>query len=197
MEETPQGTPVGVDDPYEHAGPCDFLTDEGRCRYAAENAGHDRVFARERRDDDLRCPAADPAGEWEWADCPHYRSTASERACVRCGLDARPDAHSEARPLLEEHHLSYRSGQAELSHEITILLCRWCHAKVHDSWARVGDDVSPDPEALAAAEGRRSKELAEMSFRTAAERLSEAGSEGTDCEERGDCGPGDDEGANG
>lgn len=50
------------------------------------------------------------------------------------------------------------------------MLCRWCHAKVHDSWARITDDVNPDPEALAAKEGRRSVELKESEFTTAADR---------------------------
>ena len=63
MERTPQGTPVGVDDPYEVVERCDHLTDDGRCRYAAEHGHHDPEFARERRADDLRCPAADPAGD--------------------------------------------------------------------------------------------------------------------------------------
>jgi len=167
MEETPSGTSVGVEDPYEEAGPCDHLTDRGRCRYAAEYAGHDPDFAAARRADDLRCPAADPGGEWEWADCPHYRSTTDARECARCGLEERRDAF-EGRPLIEEHHLSY--PDRETGHEITVGLCRWCHARVHDSWAAIADDASPDPEALAAAEGRRSKELEEAEFRSAAER---------------------------
>jgi len=29
MEKAPGGSPVGVDDPYEHVGRCDHLTDEG------------------------------------------------------------------------------------------------------------------------------------------------------------------------
>jgi len=171
MTETPRGTPVGVDDPYAHAGLCDFLTDEGRCRYAAEHAGHDREFAAARREDDLRCPAADPAGEWEWDDCPHFRSRTDADECARCGLAERRDAHSDARPLLEEHHLSYASDDGEdHAHEITVVLCRWCHAKIHNSFARVDDDASPDAEALAASEARRSDELAEAAFETAAER---------------------------
>jgi cytochrome c5 len=177
MAETPRGTPVGVADPYEHAGRCDFLTDDGRCRYAAEHAGHDPDFAAARRDDDLRCPAADPEGDWEWSDCPHFRSTTTGDECARCGLEERRDAHSEARPLVEEHHLSYADGasaaDAGPSHEITVALCRWCHAKVHGSFARVGDDANPDPAALAAAQGRRSDELAEAAFETAAERREE------------------------
>ena len=70
----------------------------------------------------------------------------------------------------------FRSGELrsadeeELSHEITVYLCRWCHAKIHDSWARIDDDVNPDPEALAEAEGRRSKEQVEAAFESAADR---------------------------
>ncbi len=52
-------------------------------------------------------------------------------------------AQSEERPLLEEHHLSYARDGEQLSHEITVYLCRWCHAKVHNSWARITDDVAP------------------------------------------------------
>lgn len=47
----------------------------------------------------------------------------------------------------------------------------WCHAKVHDSWARVDDDVGPDPEALATREGRRSREQDELGFESAADRF--------------------------
>lgn len=80
-------------------------------------------------------------------------------------------AHTSDRPLLEEHHLSYGDdSRLELAHEITVTLCRWCHARVHESWARIDDDVSPDPEALAALEARRSQEQAEFDFETAADR---------------------------
>jgi hypothetical protein len=171
MKETPSGTPVGVDDPYDHAGVCDHLTDEGKCRYAFEYPEHDPEFARQRREDDLRCPAADPDGDWNWEDCPHYRCRNRHRECIRCGLAERRMAHSDERPLLEEHHLSYAGGGETLSHEITVYLCRWCHAKVHKSWARIDDDVNPDPEAIAEKEGRRSREQSEASFESAAERF--------------------------
>ena len=208
MEKTPSGTSVGVDDPYEHAGLCDHLTDEGKCRYAFEHPQHDLEFARERREDEYRCPVVE---EGDWADCPHYRCRNRDRECVRCGLEERRMAHSDERPLLEEHHLSYggelRSSDASgarsadatggsersrseeggsersrsedegnegdedgLTHEITVYLCRWCHAKIHDSWARIDDDVNPDPEALAAAEDRRSREQSEATFESAADR---------------------------
>lgn len=168
MEKTPAGTSVGVDDPYEFAGPCDHLTSDGCCRYAREYGEGDPAFARERRADDFRCVAADA----DWADCPHYRHRSTETECARCGLGERLDAHSAERPLLEEHHLSYADAET-LSHEITVKLCRWCHSKVHGSWARITDDVGPDPEALAATEGRRSRERAELSFESAAERYGE------------------------
>ena len=181
MEKTPAGTSVGVDDPYAFVERCDHLTDDGRCRYAIEHAEHDPGFAAERQADDVRCPAADPAGEWAWQDCPHFRARNHSRECVRCGLDERRMAHSDERPLLEEHHLSYantsagetRNGEGtddDSSHEITVFLCRWCHAKIHDSWARLGDDASPDPEAIAAREGRRSREQDELGFSSAADR---------------------------
>ena len=181
MEQTSAGTSVGVDDPYAFVERCDHCTDDGRCRYALEHDQHDPGFAAERRADDFRCPAADPAGEWAWQDCPHFRARNHSRECVRCGLDERRMAHSDERPLLEEHHLSYADTSAgenrngdrtddEPSHEITVFLCRWCHAKIHDSWARLGDDATPDPEAIAAREGRRSREQDELGFSSAADR---------------------------
>lgn len=174
MEKTPRGTTVGVEDPYAIVERCDHLTDDGRCRYAVEHGRHDREFARERHEDELRCPAADPEGEWGWADCPHFRDRQRSKQCRRCGLEERRLAGEETRPLLEEHHLEYADDERkELSHEITVSLCRWCHAKVHGSWARIDDDVTPDPEALAAAEGRRSKEQAELSFESARDRYSD------------------------
>jgi hypothetical protein len=168
---TPKGTTVGVDDPYAFVERCDHLTDDGRCRFAVERGDHDPEFARERHADDLRCPAADPHGEWAWSDCPHFRSRQRNRECLRCGLEERR-VPGEVRPLLEEHHLSYAGEpEADMEHEVTVYLCRWCHAKVHSSWARVDDDVGPDAEAIAAAEERRSREQAETAFSTAAERF--------------------------
>ncbi|MFW5905564.1 MAG: DUF7097 family protein, partial [archaeon] len=64
------------------------------------------------------------------------------------------------------------SDERDLGHEITVTLCRWCHAKVHNSWARIDDDVNPDPQAIAALERRRSNELSELGFETAANRYS-------------------------
>jgi hypothetical protein len=180
MAKTPRGTDVGVDDPYAHVDRCDHLTDEGRCRFAVEQGDRDPAFADARSAEEFRCPVAgdpatdDPDGPWDWADCPHFRCRTHARECVRCGLDERRMAHSDERPLLEEHHLSYRDGsdegEGDPSHEITVYLCRWCHAKVHDSWARIDDDVGPDPEALAEREGRRSRERAELGFESAADR---------------------------
>jgi len=114
--------------------------------------------------------------EWAWRDCPHFRCQHRDRECQRCGLEERRQAHDDSRPLLEEHHLSY-AGEDDLSHEITAYLCRWCHAKVHNSWASLDDDASPDPEAIAQREGRRSKEHAELGFQSAAERYG-TGSDG-------------------
>ncbi|MFB6131559.1 MAG: hypothetical protein ABEJ28_12150 [Salinigranum sp.] len=180
MERTPRGTSVGVDDPYEHAGPCDHLTGDGRCRYALAHAGHDPEFAADRREDGYECLVAEE--DREWKDCPHYRSTTDGRVCRRCGLEEVRMGNEDARPLLEEHHLSYadRSDGAggddgRPSHEITVTLCRWCHTKVHRSWARIDDDVSPDPEAIAAREERRGREQAELSFSTAADRYERDG----------------------
>ena len=231
MEETPDGTPVGVDDPYEYAGPCDHLTGDGRCRYALDYAGQDPEFAADRRADDYECLVADE--DADWPDCPHYRSTTDEKQCMRCGLEEVRMAHDAARPLVEEHHLSYGSGRRSgtragageesskgmgdrrtdgrshpsserdgvgrdrrsetqggasrsddrevgsdhdangddtPSHEITVGLCRWCHAKVHRGFARVDDDANPDPEAIAERESRRGSEMGEFGFSTARER---------------------------
>ncbi len=167
MERTPNGTPVGVDDPYEIAGVCDHLTSDGRCRLALQHAGVDPSFAAERAADDYACHVGD---DGEWADCRHYRSTTNDRACERCGLEEVRMAHDERQALLEEHHLSYADGDGT-SHEITVSLCRWCHAKVHNSFGRVDDDASPDPEAIAERESRRAAEQQELGFDSAHSRF--------------------------
>jgi hypothetical protein len=186
MERAPGGSPVGVDDPYEFAGVCDHLTDDGRCRYALSHAGDDPAFAAELRGREYDCLVADEGVDWP--DCPKYRSTTDGRECVRCGLEEVRMAHADDRPLLEEHHLSYGAGagagaspstgdadeageaRTEPAHEITVSLCRWCHAKVHRSIARIDDDASPDPEAIAAREERRGREQRELGFQSARER---------------------------
>ena len=165
MERTPDGTPVGVDDPYAVAGVCDHLTDDGRCRYALTRSGDDPEFAAARRADGYDCHVG---ADGEWRACPHYRSTTDAKECARCGLAEVRVAHEDARPLVEEHHLSYDGDDA---HEITVGLCRWCHAKVHESIARIGDDASPDPEAIARRETRKARQQEELSFGTAAERF--------------------------
>jgi hypothetical protein len=170
MERTPQGTSVGVDDPYANVDRCDHLTDDGRCRLALERPDVDRSFARARAADDYTCPVA--AEEWGWPDCPQFRSRSTASDCARCGLEERRIAHEDTRPLLEEHHLSYADAES-LEHEITVQLCRWCHSQVHQSWARIDDDVSPAQEAIAVKEGRRSRELEELQFESAAERREE------------------------
>lgn len=168
METTPSGTSVGVDDPYEYVERCDHLTDDGRCRFAVEQREREPEFARKRERDDLRCPVGD---SWDWCDCPHFQARNRSRSCVRCGLERVRMAHTDERPLLETHHLSYADERnGTLSHEITVTLCRWCHAKVHTSWARIDDDVSPDEAAIAARETRRAREQAEFGFQSAAER---------------------------
>jgi hypothetical protein len=181
MAKTEAGTTVGVDDPYDAVDRCDHLTDDGRCRFAVECRDRDPAFAHERRQDEYGCPVAGDAdepgltGPWDWADCPHFRSRTHDRECERCGLDEVRLAHDDARPLLEEHHLSYAdgstAGDGEPGHEITVYLCRWCHAKVHDSWASLAEDVNPDPEAIATREQRRAAEQAELSFESAADRF--------------------------
>ncbi len=191
MEETDAGTSVGVADPYAHVDRCDHLTDDGRCRFAVEHGDRDPAFADARSAEDFRCPVvatgsrdtpkvadgspksgdgSDLPGPWTWADCPHFRCRQHDRECGRCGLAEVRLAHDDERPLLEEHHLSYADREST-GHEITVYLCRWCHAKVHDSWGRIDDDVAPDPEAIAAREARRSREQDEMGFESAADRL--------------------------
>lgn len=182
MERTPDGSPVGVDDPYEVAGVCDHLTGDGRCRYALRHAGKDPEFAAERRADGHACHVG---ADGEWRACPHYRSTTDGTECVRCGLEEVRMAHGDDRPLVEEHHLMYGDADAEPTagggeadrerddegpHEITVALCRWCHTKVHESFARIDDDATPDPEAIAEREGRRSRELSEAAFEPASDR---------------------------
>jgi len=196
MEKTPSGTSVGVADPYAHVDRCDHCTDEGRCRFAVEQGERDPQFANARSREEFRCPVVGDldeeglTGPWEWADCPHFRCRNRDRECERCSLEEHRMAHDDERPLLEEHHLSYRDGRSpgesrgatwndsdsvqeadEAGHEITVYLCRWCHAKVHKSWASVADDVNPDPEAIAEREGRRSREQRELGFESAAERF--------------------------
>jgi hypothetical protein len=181
MEKTDSGTSVGVDDPYRFVECCDHLTDEGKCRFAVEHGDRDPRFASDLRAEEFRCPVAGSAdeegltGPWDWQDCPHFRARNTAEKCIRCGLSEQRMAHDDERPLLEEHHLSYadtsREGSGDPSHEITVSLCRWCHAKVHESWARIDDDASPDPAAIARQENRKARQQKELSFETAAERF--------------------------
>ena len=179
MEQTPEGTPVGVDNPYDVAGHCDHLTDDGRCRFARTHAGVDPEFADERAADEYACHVG---ADDDWQECPHYRWTTTADECRRCGLEEVRLAHDDSRPLIEEHHLSYADADAgdgaatadsdtvDASHELTVALCRWCHAKVHQSFARIDDDVDPDPEAVAEQEQRQAAENAELGFRSARDR---------------------------
>jgi hypothetical protein len=181
MEETPEGTPVGVDDPYDVAGLCDHLTDDGRCRFALNHASVDPEFADERAADNYACHVGETG---DWRACPHYRWTTMGDACRRCGLEEVRLAHDESRPLIEEHHLSYGEGGSdapgetagdtdEPRHELTVALCRWCHAKVHQSFARIDDDVDPDPDAVAEREQRVATETREFGFQSARDRREE------------------------
>ncbi len=188
MERTDAGTTVGVDDPYAAVDRCDHLTSDGRCRFAVERADEDPAFAAARRAEQFRCPVAGdpteegPTGPWDWADCPQFRCRNHDGGCVRCGLTEERMAHDDDRPLVEEHHLSYAdssaAGSGETSHEITVSLCRWCHAKVHDSWARIDDDVNPDPAATAERETRRARQQAETAFDTATELAEDVDTDG-------------------
>jgi len=181
MEQTPEGTPVGVDDPYEVAGICDHLTSDGRCRFALDHAGVDPEFADERAADDYACHVG---ADDDWPACPHYRWTTTGEECRQCGLEEIRLAHDDSRPLIEEHHLSYGDGGNaggnaggnegdgdSPSHELTVALCRWCHAKVHQSGARIDDNVDPDPDAVDAREERVAAANAELGFQSARERF--------------------------
>lgn len=165
MTDDTSGPAVGVADPYAHVDRCDFLTDDGRCRFALERRTDDPTFAAARRAEDYQCPVVDP-DRWEWQDCPNFRATAPARECARCGLRARPDRIAGAHPLIEEHHLSY----PEDGNEITVGLCRWCHARIHRSGARIDDDVEPPADAVAAREARLEREREESTFESAADR---------------------------
>ena len=172
MERATGGTPVGVDDPYAHVERCDHVTDDGRCRAAFERSHGNPPFWDELAERDYVCPIV--ADDGAFRDCPTFRSTATDKQCRRCGLEERRQAlDGYARPLIEAHHLAYADGMGDLNHEITVSLCRWCHAKVHRSWARVTDDVAPDPEAIGAREERIAREANEFAFQSAARRRDE------------------------
>ena len=168
MKRTPRGTPVGVDDPLDVVDRCDWVTQDGRCRLALERPDVNHRFVTERRLDEYRCPFIED--ERTWTDCEEFTSRDHGRRCARCGLEERPIAHDDsARALLERHHLSYAEADGT---EITVVLCRWCHAKVHAGTARVDDPAEPDRAALAEVERRARLERAE-SFTTAADRRDE------------------------
>lgn len=164
MKRTPQGTPVGVDDPMEVVDRCDWVTQSGRCRLVLERPAAHPQLTSEVRADDYRCPFA---GDETWTACPGFTSRDGGRRCVRCDLEDRPHAHDpDARSLLEEHHVAYPDTDGT---EVTVSLCRWCHAKVHAGTARVTDDAEPDEAALAELTRRLQAEHAE-SFAPASER---------------------------
>lgn len=168
MERATGGTPVGVDDPYAHVERCDHLTDEGLCRAAVTRSHGNPPFWDRLADREYCCPVVDD--EWAFAECPTFRSTTDGGRCRRCGLEERRDLLSDdRRPLIEEHHLAYADGRGETNHEITVSLCRWCHAKVHQSWARITDNAAPDTEAIAAREQRLAREQQAAEFTPAAE----------------------------
>lgn len=165
MKRTPNGTPVGVDDPLAVVNRCDWVTQDGRCRLAIERPETDPSFAEDRRQDSYRCPFIE--ADRAWTDCSEFTSREHGRRCARCGLDARPNLlDPRDRSLLETHHVAY---EAVDDMEITVTLCRWCHAKVHAGDARIDDDAEVDPAALEEVERRERREARET-FTTAAER---------------------------
>ena len=165
MKRTPKGTPVGVEDPLDVVTRCDWVTQDGRCRLALERPDANPRFITERRLDDYRCPFTDEAREW--TDCEEFVSRPRETRCARCGLEERPLAHDDAtRSLLEHHHVAYPEADGV---EITVVLCRWCHARVHTGDARIDESVDPPAAALAELQRRKQLEQSEA-FTTAAER---------------------------
>lgn len=164
MKRTPAGTPVGVDDPLDVVDRCDWVTQDGRCRLAIERPQSAPRLATDVATDGYACPHVE---ERSWADCVGFASRDHGRRCVRCGLEDRPISHAEAgRSLLEDHHVAYPEADGV---EVTVVLCRWCHAKVHAGDAVVDESAEPDPAAIEELERRRRLERAE-SFVTAAER---------------------------
>ena len=116
----------------------------------------------------------------------HERHGGDPSVCLLCGYSdlvalvrVSPDwlmAHGVPRSLLEEHHLAGRKHDPEL----TVPLCRNCHAEATEGLLRAGVSMRPEPnpiarvalqldaqaifhEALAASE-RRSAELLRKNF---------------------------------
>ena len=175
MKLTPRGTPVGVENPYEYVSKCDHLTGSGMCRLMFEDGHIDLTFREMLQKNEFNCPVV--SGEWEWKDCPKFRFRTNGKVCARCGLEEHLNSHDNSRPLLEKHHLSYAEPEGgkipdreDMSHEITITLCRWCHAKVHKAGVRIDDCVEPDLKAIKMAYGRKKIEDEETVFKSARER---------------------------
>ncbi|WP_227131503.1 DUF7097 family protein [Halorubellus salinus] len=98
-----------------------------------------------------------------------YADDAARRAADATELDT-PESDGDDTDGDDGGEVDADDADGGPSHEITVALCRWCHSKVHDSWARITDDVNPSAEALAVAEDRRSRELDEAGFTAASER---------------------------
>lgn len=164
MKRTPNDTPVGIDDPLALVDRCDWVTQDGRCRLAIEHPERDADFAMRRQLDDYECPYLPDA----WTDCEHFAASLPDKSCIRCGLPERRLHHnSDASPLLHEHHVSYADGDGN---DITVMVCRWCHAKIHRQGVRLDDDVDPSPEAVDELERRRRIEREQGGFVPANER---------------------------
>ncbi len=70
-----------------------------------------------------------------------------------------------ATSLLHDHHVAYPEAD---DIEVTVRVCRWCHAKIHRQGVRLDDDAEPDPEAVAELE-RRIRAEREETFTPASE----------------------------
>jgi hypothetical protein len=73
-------------------------------------------------------------------------------------------------PLRSGGGKSVAEPRASIASEREFLVHRKSKLFLHTSWARIDDDANPAAEALAAREGRRSREQDELGFSSAAER---------------------------
>lgn len=153
-------TYVGVEDPFGYIDSCDYITQKGRCLFAFKKFGEDIEFSKDRKSEDFICPVFED--RWNWSDCPHFKSLNYDDQCRRCGLEE--IRISNEYPLIEQHHILYPDKEKGQTHEITLPLCRWCHARIHNSEASIGDDVDPPRKALEIKEKRLKKQKQETGF---------------------------------
>ncbi len=156
-------TYVGVDDPYKYIDSCDYITQRGKCLFSFKNFSEDIEFSKNREFENFMCPVFED--RWSWSDCPHFKSLNYDDKCRRCGL--KEIRMSDQHPLIEKHHVLYPDKQKGNTHEITLPLCRWCHARIHNSGASIDDKVDPPDEAVEIKEKRLKRQKQETDFSTA------------------------------